>query len=153
MYKKEEASRIKHAFWTVLGQYIAPHPSAEGIKVNWVNYKTGFKHVQFKMQADNKKATIGIELSHPDIEIQQMYFEQFLSQKNYLHSILNEEWDWGLHITNVEERIVSSIKKELMPINIYNEGDWPTLISFFKIRIIALDEFWSDAKFGFESLR
>lgn len=153
MFKKEEASKIRQAFWTAFGQFIAPHPSAEGLKINWVNYKTGFKNVQFKMHADGKKAAIAIELSHPDIEIQELFFEQFVELKNYLHEILEEEWEWNLHVKDETGKKISIISKELTPANIYKQEEWPELISFFKPRIIALDEFWSDAKYSFESLR
>ncbi len=37
-------------------------------------------------------------------------------------------------------------------VSIFNKEDWPQLISFFKQRIIALDQFWSTARYGFEAL-
>jgi hypothetical protein len=153
MYTKEQASKLRQAFWTAFGQYIAPHPSAEGLKVNWVNYQTGLKHVYFRMQADNTRASIAIELTHPDTEIQELFFEQFLSLKTMLHSYLGEAWEWSLHTTDDNGKIISRIFKEIKPVNIFNQDDWPTLITFFKPRIIALDEFWSDARYSFESLK
>ncbi|RYZ23162.1 MAG: DUF4268 domain-containing protein, partial [Chitinophagaceae bacterium] len=36
---------------------------------------------------------------------------------------------------------------------IFRREDWPELISFFKPRIVALDAFWSEAKYFFEALR
>jgi hypothetical protein len=153
MYTKEQASKLRQAFWTAFGQYIAPHPSAEGLKVNWVNYQTGVKHVYFRMQADNTTASIGIEITHPDTEIQELFFEQFLSLKNILHSYLDEEWEWSLHTTDAYGKVISRIYTEITPVNVFNQDDWPQLITFFKPRIIALDEFWSDAKYSFESLK
>ncbi len=73
VYSKEQASQLRQAFWTALGQYLAPIPSAEGQKVNWVNYKTGIKHVYFRMQADHKKASISIEITHPDVGVQELF--------------------------------------------------------------------------------
>ncbi len=77
MYSKDEASQLKQEFWTAFGQYISPVPSADGLRVNWVNYKTGLKHVYFKMQADKRIAAIAIEMTHPDPGIQELFFEQF----------------------------------------------------------------------------
>jgi len=74
MYSKDEASQIKQAFWTTFGQYIAPQLSADGMKVNWVNYKTGIKYLYFKMDADKSLATIGISITHPDPGIQEIFF-------------------------------------------------------------------------------
>jgi hypothetical protein len=153
MYTREQASQLKQAFWTAFGQYMAPVPSAEGIKVNWSNYKTGLKNVYFRMEADNKKATIAIELTHPDMDIQEIFYEQFVELKNILHSHLNEEWEWALHTRDENERTVSKIYREISPVSIYNQDHWPALISFFKPRIMALDEFWSNAKYAFDALK
>ena len=153
MYTKDEASQLKQAFWTVFGQYIAPHTSAEGLRVNWINYKTGIKHVYFKMQADKRSANISIEMSHPDVGIQELFFEQFKEYKNILHSSLNEDWLWELHGVVEYGKTISRIYTEIDGVSIFNKADWPVLISFFKPRIIALDEFWNDAKYGFDALK
>ncbi|UEG55275.1 DUF4268 domain-containing protein [Mucilaginibacter daejeonensis] len=153
MYSKEQASQIRQQFWTTFGQYIAPHLSAEGTKVNWINYRTGIKHVNFRMQAFNRSATIAIEISHPDPGIQELFFEQFKEVRLLLYSALNEEWEWALHDQDEYGKIVSRIYKDINGASIFNKADWPALISFFKPRIIALDEFWSDAKYSFEALK
>ena len=150
MYSKDQASQLKQAFWTAYGQYMAPVLSAEGLRTNWINYKTGVKHIYFKMQADSKSASIAIEFSHPDAELQQLYFEQLATYKTMLHSTLGEDWDWQLHTTDDYGKTVSRVQKDISPVNIFQKEDWPKLISFFKPRIIALDEFWSDVKVAFE---
>lgn len=153
MYTREQASQIRQAFWTAFGKYISPHPSAEGVKINWTNYKTGIKHVYFRMEADSRKGSIAIELTHPDIEIQEMFFQQFLALKEVLLGYLGEEWEWALHTQDEHGSIVSRIYKEISPVNIFNQEDWPALISFFKPRIIALDDFWSGARYSFDELK
>ena len=153
MYSKDEASQLKQQFWTAFGQYIAPQLSAEGLRVNWVNYKTGLKHVYFKMQADKRSASIAVELSHPDPGIQELYFEQFKEFRNILHTALDETWDWELHTKDEYGKTVSRIFKQIDGVSIFNKNDWPELISFFKPRIIALDEFWNDVKYGFDALK
>ncbi len=153
MYTKEQVSQLRQAFWTAFGRYIAPHPSADGLRINWLNYKTGLKHVYFRMQADNRRGSIAIEITHPDPEIQELFFEQFAELKHILHATLEEEWKWALHTTNENGRIISRIYKELSPVNAFEQDNWPELISFFKPRIIALDEFWSTAKYSFDSLQ
>lgn len=153
MYTREQRSQLRQAFWKAFGQYIAPQPSAEGLKINWINYKTGFKDMYFRMRADQKSASIAIELTQSDIEIQALFFQQFTELKNILHSYLNEEWEWLLYTTDENDNTISRIYKELKPVNVFNQDDWPTLISFFKPRIIALDEFWSDARYTFDVLK
>ncbi|MCJ8210459.1 DUF4268 domain-containing protein [Mucilaginibacter sp. RS28] len=153
MYTREEASNIKQAFWTAFGQYLSPVTSAEGLKVNWVNYKTGLKNVYFRMQADKRTASIGIELTHPDAGIQELFFEQFKELRNVLHSYLGEEWDWQLHTRDEYGKTISRIGTVMEGVSVFKREDWPQIISFFKPRIIALDEFWSDAKYSFEALK
>jgi len=153
LYSKDEASQLKQEFWTTFGQYISPQLSAEGLRVNWVNYKTGIKYVYFRMEAIKRSASIAIEITHPDAGIQELFFEQFLELKNVLHSALNEDWEWQLHHINEEGKITSRIIRHLYGASIFNKNDWPALISFFKPRIVALDEFWSDAKYAFDALK
>lgn len=153
MYSKEEASQIRQAFWTTFGQYIAPIRSSEGLKVNWLNYKTGIKHVYFRMYADSRLARIAIELTHPDEGIRELFFEQFRELRRLMHDTLGEEWEWLADTSDDNGRKISRIFKELSPVNMFNKNDWPLLISFFKTRILALDQFWGDAKDQFEALK
>ncbi|MET3113505.1 hypothetical protein AAKU52_001230 [Pedobacter sp. CG_S7] len=149
MYTKEEASALKQAFWTVFGQYMALSLSAEGEKINWINYKTGIKHLHFKMQADNHVATMTIEMSHPELGIQELMFEQFKAFQNLLKSNLNEDWEWELHTPDANYKIISKISICLTEVSIFKKADWPAMISFLKPRIIALDAFWTDAQYSF----
>ena len=153
MYTKEEASQLRHSFWTTFGQYISPQLSSEGLKVNWVNYKTGVKYVYFRMEADKMTATIAIEIAHPDPGIRELFFEQFLEFKNILHDYTYEAWTWEPHYTDENGRPMSRIYLDQVGINIFNKNDWPALISFFKPRIILLDGFWNDVKYAFDALK
>lgn len=152
MYTKQDISRNKQAFWTAFGQYMQPILSADGEKVNWVNYKTGLPGVQFKMDADASKASIAITLSQTDLALQKRVYEQFIELKNLLHGTLGEEWQWKPQMADEYGKITSTIGIELNEVNINRSEDWPILISFFKSRIIALDAFWSNAKYGFIAL-
>lgn len=149
MYSRQEASQLRKNFWTSFGQYMRPLPNAEGETVNWLNYKTGIRHLYFRMDADNKQAGIAIEMRHPDILLQQEYFQKFVALKNILHDTLQEEWEWQLHAVDEDGRPVSRIGKTINGVNIFNSSDWPAIISFLKPRMLALDHFWSLAKEGF----
>lgn len=149
MYSKDEVTKLKQEFWTAFGQYMALELSSEGEKINWINYKTGIKHLHFKMEADGKFAGIAIEMGHPDIAIQELMFEQFTQFKKLMHSQFEEEWDWELHTADNYGKITSKIGKRITGVSIFRKEDWPTLISFLKPRLMALDEFWNDAKYSF----
>ena len=151
MYSKEESAAIKKNFWTTLGRYLKAVPSAEGILVNWINYRTGIKQVFFRMDVYKKTTYIGIELHHDDEGIRELFFEQFLELKTYLHSVVEEEWVWEDQYYN-GSREISRIYTSIDGYNIHNKDQWPEIISFLKPRIIKLDEFWADAKYSFDSL-
>jgi hypothetical protein len=153
MFSREEASRIKEEFWTAFGRYMSPVLSSEGMKVNWVNYHTRIKDVYFRMDAGPKSAAISISIEHRDAEIQELYFEQFLELKTVLHTELQEEWIWQLHASDADGRVISRIYEELSGVSVFNKDHWPELISFFKPRIIALDSFWENSRWGFEGLK
>lgn len=149
MYSKQDASQLRQEFWTAFGKYMQPILSAEGEKINWVNYKTGIKHIYFKMNAA-KGASIAIEITHPDADEQLFYFTKFEALRTLFHSTVQEEWTWTPQAKDENGKIISRIYTELPDVHIFNKADWPALISFFKQRIIALDEFWSNVKPGFE---
>lgn len=153
MYTKQEAAALKQSFWTAFGQYMSLHLSAEGGKVNWINYKTGEKNIYFRMNADSKTASIGIEIAHPSPGIQHLYFEQFEQLKAVLHETLGEEWIWQKDDHDETGRQICRIYTLTHDVNIFKKDDWPAIISFLKPRIIALDEFWVSAKYVFETLR
>lgn len=149
MYSKEQASKLKTQFWTRFGQYMKPIPGAAGLPVNWINYKTGIKHIRFKMDADNKKAVIAIEIAHPKEEERSHYYNRFLALKNLLTTTTEFNWQWNETLQK-DHRTISSISQQLDGANILNEADWPSIISFLKPRIMALDAFWEMVKDGFE---
>lgn len=132
---------------------MTPVLSAEGEKLSWVNYKTGEKNIFFRLHADNKKTVVAIELTHNDAGIQQLYFEQFLQLRKLLEDAVGEEWIWQPHATDDYGKTVSRIYTELKGVSVFKKEDWADLISFFKPRIVALDEFWSNVKYAFEAMR
>ena len=153
MFTREEASRIREEFWTIFGKYMSPIVSAEGMNINWVNYHTRIKDVYFRMDAGKKSAAIYISIEHHDAGIQELYFAQFQELRTLLQATLQEEWEWQLHQPIAENKVVSRIYKEISGVTVFNKNQWPELISFFKPRIMALDNFWENAKYSFESLK
>lgn len=153
MFKRDEAARLREEFWTTFGRYMSPVPSADGLKINWVNYRTGLKDVHFRMTTVGNTAMIFIALEHRDTTIRELFFQQFEELKTMLHTTMGEEWKWQLHAPITEGKTISRIYRELHDVSIFNKDHWPDLISFFKPRIIALDEFWQNAQYSFESLK
>ncbi|MCR9013783.1 DUF4268 domain-containing protein [Aquiflexum gelatinilyticum] len=152
MYSAAESSKIRQDFWTTFGQYMKPVPSAQGYRINWQNYKTGVKDVYFRMKTERDFISIGIEICHRDDELQQLYFEQFVEFRKLLEAELEEPWDWQLHQFDDLGKVVSRIQKVKIGLNVFDQNDWPAIISFLKPRIIALNAFWANIKPAFEDL-
>ncbi len=153
MFSREEAARLRQQFWISFGQYMKPIPGAEGVPVNWINYKTGVKHLFFRMDAEQKFASIAIEIAYPDEGIRALFFEQFQEFKLLLKDVLQgENWNWQLQATNSLGKQVARIECVLPNVSVFNQQQWPDIIAFLKPRVIALDAFWSDVKPIFEDL-
>ncbi|HEX8516891.1 MAG TPA: DUF4268 domain-containing protein [Bacteroidia bacterium] len=153
MYSKSETAKLKQEFWIAFGKYMALHANSEGQSTNWINYHTGFKHIYFRMHADQESASISIRVTHPDPLWRELYFDRFSSFRSMIHGILNEEWTWKMDAEDEHGRVISKIYTEADKVNIYDKSTWPEIISFLKPRIIALDEAWNNIKDAFEDLR
>lgn len=138
MYNKQEASAARQKFWTRFGQYMAPVPSAAGENLNWVNYRTGVKGIRFRMDADNNRAVVTVEISLPSL------LAVFVSFKKQFEMIAGKNW----YTETTEAGTV--VAMQLNGVNIFRETDWPAVISFLKESIMNLDRFWQEFKPAFE---
>lgn len=102
------------------------------------------------MQVDNKQASISIAFTHADTGVRELIFEQFTEFKKLFEEQLQEEWNWEPSVSDEYGKNISRIYKVLPDVSIFRKEDWPALISFFKPRMIALDEFWNSAHYSFE---
>jgi UDP-glucose 6-dehydrogenase len=152
MYTKEEASAVRQKFWTSFGKYMQPVSSASGEDVHWINYKTGIKGIAFKMNADNNKASVIIEISLPDKDIQNKYFDVFKTNEKSFIKLVGADWAFEKEYSNDYGKTYSCVYTVLNGINIFRETDWPTIISFLKTNIIALDTYWAEYKIAFEMI-
>lgn len=146
MYTREQASLVRQQFWTTFGKYMSPILSAEGTKVNWVNYKTGIPQLFFRMDADKNQASISIQVMHKDLDLAKRIYAQLDDLQPLLHEALGESWTWEPLVYNEYGLVLSKIGTQLTPINVFKESDWPAIISFLKLRIVALDQFWTAHK-------
>lgn len=150
MFSKSEASELRHEFWTKFGQYMRPVPSAGETKINWVNYKTGVPHIRFSMDADARRATIGLCFSHPP-SVRELFTEQMAELSGMFKQIAGSDWQWNAPANNKGPH-PTCLQKTLEPVSVFRKTDWPEMIAFFKDNIIALDAFWTEVRPVFEML-
>lgn len=134
-------------FWPVYAAVL----SADGMEVSWLNYKTAIPGIQFKMDADHRQVRIAIVLSHKDTDLRARQYQRLTQMKTMLEQELQGEvWEWQEQLTDEWGKTMSAVSKTLENVNIHRKEDWPDMISFLKQRIMALDAFWSMARYGFE---
>ena len=148
MYSRQQASQLRQEFWTAFEQYMSPVMSDENECINWINYRTGQKHIYFRMQVDSRHTSIAIELTHPDKETRALYFARLKKWKHLLEEITGEQWTWASEDSDEQGKRLSRIFIQMQEVSVMNKSDWPKIISFLKPRIIALDAFWSQVKEG-----
>lgn len=102
------------------------------------------------MDADQRSASICIELRQTDLLLQKVNYERFLMYKNLLNSETDDEWTWESEIIDEHGMVISRICRNLPNVNIFNERDWPLIISFLKQLLIGLDAFWIKVRPAFE---
>lgn len=149
MYSKEETRRLREQFWTSFGQYMSVVPPAGEERVNWVNYKTGIKHLFFRMDVTNKQAIISIDITCPDPSIRELIYAQFVELQAVFNDTVGDDWIWDEQYYDHHGKSISRIYQTLDNVSVFRPADWPSLISFFKPRMIALDDFWSTANYSF----
>lgn len=150
MYSKAERSNTKKEFWTVFGAYMKPVPNAEGEKINWINYKTGIRHIYFRLDAETKHCSVAIEIKSNLPEERTELYQKFLSLHSIFITHCGSDWEWIETTRDEDGVIIAKIYCEKPGVNVMNRDDWPHIISFFKERMIQLDEFWNFTRVNFE---
>ncbi|MFT3901627.1 MAG: DUF4268 domain-containing protein [Niabella sp.] len=150
MYSRAEASAIRKAFWTAFGQYMKPIPNANGEVVNWVNYKTGIKHIYFRMDAGNKSASVSVEINAPEGRRNELY-AKLKAMETVFNDMVLPGWQWAQNFYDEHGLPVSKIYTSTEDVNVMDMQQWPEIISFLKDNIIRLDEFWQMVKMQFEA--
>lgn len=155
MYTKEEAAKIKGKFWKKFGQYMAPVPAADGLLfgMNWINYRTGIKGLQFKMNVDYYQATVSITIMDKDPIVQALLWDRLLEMKLLLQNYITEDWVWYDDAWNDYGQSLKKLEIVLENVNVYREDDWSRIIPFLKENIMTLDAFWAEYGFLFDEYK
>jgi hypothetical protein len=127
---------------------MTPVPSSEGEKINWINYRTGLKGVYLRMEANEVKASIKIEITQESDATEESYFNQLKKFRKKL-AVIEKDWNWESTVPDGRSLSKNKIETSLEGVSILNKGDWPLLISFFKQHLIVLDAFWNSVKYSF----
>ena len=150
MYSKNEAALLKKEFWTTLGSYLKPVPGAAGTRINWINYKTGVRHIYFRTDVTKREVSAAIELTHPAEEDRLEVFKKLQALQPVFREKLPGEWYWQEAVYDEQGHPLSRIICVKENVNIFNKKDWAEIIAFLKEQLTALDAFWFIVKDHFE---
>lgn len=101
-----------------------PIGSADGEEISWLNYKTGNKHIAFKMEVDSRQAQIAIVVYHPEPDTQSSYVNRLSQLKRIFEEAVGEDdWSWEPNTTDEQGWVVSVVQKTLSGVNLFKNED------------------------------
>jgi len=126
--------------------------SQYNIKNKWLNYKTSVKPICVRLNTSDISASVNIDIQCKDVEIQNLYYEQFKELKIAFENILGNDWNWNLKAENEYFVKCSRISKTITNVSIYDKNTWPTVFSFFEKNLLNFDLFWKEFNEIFKDL-
>ena len=139
MWSKVEAKALRQQFWTALGQYMRPVPSAEGEAINWINYKTGNKAVRLRMQEEKNLLQTIISVETIDGAQQALVWNTLQAHRSLLQPAEGHHWVW-----QADDHTIICRKTD---VHILQQAHWPQAISFFKQSLVQADAWWCHVKY------
>lgn len=122
MFSKQEASTLRHQFWTTFGK---------SFPRKWLLYNTKIKGLSLKFEANKKVAMVCMDIAHPDQIATKLLYQQLDSLKTIFESeipsIIYDE-DYQLENGKTISRIYTSLNHKF---NIHNKDTWKTCFEFF----------------------
>ena len=146
MYTKEERKSLITAFWSDFRIYMSKHRSANGRKMNWVNYPSDVKYIYIRLDADESGARFCFDIQAKDVGVRGVIWEQMYELKNVLELHLGTDGEW---IENCSSPVIPQFNRivwEQKDLNFLNPADRPAIFSFFEDKLIHFDAFYQDFK-------
>ena len=134
MFSKSKSKKIRQEFWTHFGKQ-SPK--------KWILYNTKIKAIDLKFNFDTKKANLGIQIDAHDSEKQQIYWDKFLSIKQWLLDEVNPDFIFDANYEVIPGKYIGYIYIPLKEkVSIHNKKSWEVVISFFNKNMLALEDFF-----------
>ncbi|GAO43667.1 DUF4268 domain-containing protein [Flavihumibacter petaseus] len=146
MYSKTALSEQKSRFFTALGRYMSPVPSAGGDPVNWMNYRTKLRHLHIRMELFPRNCRISFVLSGKDESERLTHYAMLESFLPVWEETCGSGWTWLRHDLTPEGAPCCRIFRLLENVSVMDDRHWPEMISFFKQHLQELDAFWQEVK-------
>lgn len=143
MFSKEELRERKTLFWEGLKTRMQHHRSANGKRMNWINYKTGIKFLFVRLDVNSKRAIFALDLQPKDEGVREIFWEQLHELKMVLESEMGPG-NWNDDFEIKYGLSVARISWELPGVNMFKKEDTDKIYAFFQEKLIAFDSFYTD---------
>ena len=146
MYSKTAIAAQKKSFFIAFGRYMSPVPSVFGEPVSWLNYRTGVKHIYFRIELAADACTVGLYISGAEPEKRQALFDKLQQFTSLLPVSTSTRWHWQPQAVDENGQPIARVAITIGPVHFMQTGDWPAIIAFLKEHLLQLDHFWFEVK-------
>lgn len=143
MFSKEEQKSLNAAFWTRFKEQAGVNKSANGKRVNWVNYPTHLKQLYVRLHADTETARFSIDIQAKDQGIRAIIWEQMTELKKVMEEEMNSSGLWEETAYNIAGQEISRISWTLEGVNMYEKADQDKIFGFFIPLLVGFDKFYT----------
>ncbi|MFM7006462.1 MAG: DUF4268 domain-containing protein [Flavobacteriales bacterium] len=144
MLSKEARKAWNEAFWLGFKNHMRAQLSANGKRVNWINYPTQVKNTYLRMVCEGKNISLCYDIQFKDEGIQAIFWEQLTELKVVLESNMSIPTHWEASFLNKEGQQIGRIYWQLEGANYYAQNDWPLIYAFFKKHLKEFDVFYQE---------
>lgn len=147
MLTKEEKKVINQQFWNGFKLFMRGIPSANGKRMNWLNYPTDVKILFLRLEANTRYARVSFDIQAKDSGVRSIIWEQMEELKAVLtNAMQGDSGTWEFEYSNSSVSSYSTIHWELDNVNYLREKDHEVIYSFFKEKLIGFDDFYQNFK-------
>lgn len=146
MFTKDEMKNLKTDFWNGFKKTMQNVKSANGRKMNWLNYPTDVKDIYLRCEADQHGARLCFDFQMKDAGIRQLFWEQMVELKKVLELETGTDAMWIENTSSFSVPQFNRIVWENPSLNFYNQANHPQIYAFLKERLIAFDKFYQEFK-------
>lgn len=146
MLSKQEQKDKNKEFWSGFKEYMRKTPSANGKRMNWLNYPTDLKDVYLRLYASNKGCALNFDIQCKDLAIREIVWEQLTELKVVLEKEMQFETVWNERYFMDDGLEIGRISWTNEKLNYFNTTDIPLIYAFLKARITEFDRFYQEYK-------
>ncbi|MGB3590820.1 MAG: DUF4268 domain-containing protein [Nonlabens sp.] len=133
MYSREESKKIKQDFWTLFGKRYDR---------KWLRYHTGIKDLNLKMDFEDRRAIVAIDIEHDDELYRAYYFEKFESLRGIMLEEVSPDLIFDPNYTLSSGKDISRVYLYKEGVKIQRKTDWPEVYEFFYREMDKLERFF-----------